>query len=134
MMDNVNNNENNNENKNNNNEPDKGWMFKLPKDWKSKSSFELMLQAHMEFKNNKLKLNKKLIKKLKLNMSAIKLPFDWKKKSVHELELQMNSKKMTEPPVVVMLVEPKIMVMYAGEVEYVEYVEEIIDVEDPLAI
>ncbi|MCP4483382.1 MAG: hypothetical protein GY823_02295, partial [Flavobacteriaceae bacterium] len=75
-----------------------------------------------------------LIKKLKLNMSAIKLPFDWKKKSVHELELQMNSKKMTEPPVVVMLVEPKIMVMYAGEVEYVEYVEEIIDVEDPLAI
>jgi hypothetical protein len=41
---------------------------------------------------------------------------------------------MTEPPVVVMLVEPKIMVMYAGEVEYVEYVEEIIDVEDPLAI
>ena len=121
---------NNNNNNNNNN------VNKKPKGWKTKSSFDLMVQAHKQFKNNKPKPNKKLNKKLKLKMSAIKLPFDWNKKSVYELELQMNSKKMIEPPVVVMLEEPKIMVMHAGEVDYVkvEVEEQMIEVEDPLAM
>ena len=121
---------NNNNNNNNNN------VNKKPKGWKTKSSFDLMVQAHKQFKNNKPKPNKKLNKKLKLNMSAIKLPFDWMNKSMDELELQMNSKKMIEPPVVVMLEEPKIMVMHAGEVDYVkvEVEEQMIEVEDPLAM
>ena len=131
------------EDNNNNRDKDKGWKFKLPKDWKKKSTFELKLQMEIEFNNKKLKLNKKLKnKKLKLNMSAIKLPFDWKNKSMDEIELEMKSKKMIEPPVLVMLVEAPVMVMYVGDVEYVELEvmpplldeQEIIEEEDPLAI
>ena len=125
----VPNNNNNNNNNNNVNKKPKG----------SKTAFDLMVQAHKQFKNNKPKPNKKLNKKLKV--SAIKLPNDWTNKSVYELQLQMKSKKMMEPPVVIMLEEDdleesKIMVMHAGQVEYVnvEEEEQMIEVEDPLAM
>ena len=101
-------------------QPDDGWRLKMPKDWRTKSTFEFKMQAGLEFNNCKLKLNNSLNKKLSLNMSAIKLPFDWKNKTLNEVEGEMNANKNNEPPVVVMLVHPKIMVKYAGEVEFVD--------------
>ena len=116
----------------NKNQPDDGWRLKMPKDWRTKSTFEFKMQAGLDFNNCKLKLNNSLNKKLSLNMSAIKLPFDWKNKTLNEVEGEMNANKNNEPPVVVMLVHPKIMVKYAGEVEFVDLKDEedIVDIAD----
>ena len=116
----------------NKNQLDDGWRLKMPKDWRTKSTFELKMQAGLDFNNCKLKLNNSLNKKLSLNMSAIKLPFDWKNKTLNEVEGEMNANKNNEPPVVVMLVHPKIMVKYAGEVEFVDLKDEedIVDIAD----